>query len=117
MAKSTRSKAKRTFRRVKREDGVFAATHAARLERLNQKLATIARTDKPRTKTDGEEMTEEQGWRLFALLGLMDPDEIEGLVWGESPVNSKCSPNRPRCTVEQSDDNAWLRNIATIAWG
>ncbi|OJA15309.1 hypothetical protein AZE42_00953 [Rhizopogon vesiculosus] len=38
MAKSTRSKVKRSFRAKKREEGVYAATEAARLNRLNSKL-------------------------------------------------------------------------------
>ncbi|KAL9712473.1 hypothetical protein Ac2012v2_003711 [Leucoagaricus gongylophorus] len=38
MAKSTRSKVKRSFRSKKRESGIYAATEAARLQRLNQKL-------------------------------------------------------------------------------
>ncbi|KAG9047831.1 hypothetical protein FS842_000536, partial [Serendipita sp. 407] len=42
MAKSTRSKTKRSFRRAKRDDSVYAATHAARLERLSKKLGEIA---------------------------------------------------------------------------
>ncbi|KZS97996.1 hypothetical protein SISNIDRAFT_449609 [Sistotremastrum niveocremeum HHB9708] len=45
MAKSTRSKTKRAFRRTKREEGIFAATHAARLQRLHSKLSAIASTD------------------------------------------------------------------------
>ncbi|GLB33589.1 putative protein of unknown function (DUF2423) [Lyophyllum shimeji] len=46
MAKSIRSKAKRTFRSKKRESGVYAATEAARLHRLNAKLASVASADK-----------------------------------------------------------------------
>jgi len=38
MAKSTRSKIKRSFRAKKREEGVYAATEAGRLHRLNSKL-------------------------------------------------------------------------------
>jgi hypothetical protein len=40
MAKSTRSKVKRSFRAKKRDEGVYAATEAARLERLHSKLTT-----------------------------------------------------------------------------
>ena len=39
MAKSLRSKVKRAHRRGKREEGVFAAAHRARLERLSNKLS------------------------------------------------------------------------------
>ncbi|KAL4081697.1 hypothetical protein V8B97DRAFT_2001839 [Scleroderma yunnanense] len=40
MAKSLRSKTKRAFRAKKRDSGVYAATEAARLNRLNTKLIT-----------------------------------------------------------------------------
>jgi hypothetical protein len=42
MAKSTRSKVKRSFRRVKRETGVYAAKDAARVQRLSNKLKATA---------------------------------------------------------------------------
>ncbi|KAG6890937.1 hypothetical protein C0995_000894 [Termitomyces sp. Mi166 len=45
MAKSVRSKTKRTFRNKKREDSVYAATEAARLHRLNAKLTAIVSKD------------------------------------------------------------------------
>ncbi|TFK43156.1 hypothetical protein BDQ12DRAFT_674490 [Crucibulum laeve] len=45
MAKSTRSKAKRSFRSKKRETGIYAATEAARLNRLNEKLVQLTKTD------------------------------------------------------------------------
>ncbi|KAJ8086372.1 hypothetical protein PM082_005195 [Marasmius tenuissimus] len=45
MAKSLRSKVKRDFRSKKREAGVYAAAHAARLERLHAKLAANAARD------------------------------------------------------------------------
>lgn len=57
MAKSMRSKTKRSFRRTKREAGVFAAADAARLERLSKKLADKVVADK-----DGDApMEEEEG--------------------------------------------------------
>ena len=45
MAKSTRSKVKRHFRAKKREQGVYAATEAARLHRLNMQLKALITTD------------------------------------------------------------------------
>ncbi|TFK76123.1 hypothetical protein BDN72DRAFT_810153 [Pluteus cervinus] len=42
MAKSTRSKVKRSFRSKKRQEGIYAATEAARLQRLNAKLLAVA---------------------------------------------------------------------------
>lgn len=47
MAKSIRSKTKRAFRAKKREDGVYAATHAARLQRLHAKINAIVHAPKP----------------------------------------------------------------------
>jgi len=47
MAKSIRSKAKRAFRAKKREDGIYAATHAARLQRLHAKIDAIIAAPKP----------------------------------------------------------------------
>ncbi|KAH7887941.1 hypothetical protein F5I97DRAFT_1935979 [Phlebopus sp. FC_14] len=46
MAKSTRSKVKRAFRAKKRESGIYAATEAARLDRLNAKLSTVRNKEK-----------------------------------------------------------------------
>ncbi|KAJ7667809.1 hypothetical protein DFH06DRAFT_229843 [Mycena polygramma] len=45
MAKSTRSKVKRSFRSKKRETGIYAATEAARLNRLHAKLSSVASGD------------------------------------------------------------------------
>ena len=47
MAKSLRSKVKRAFRAKKREEGVYAAVHAARLERLHAKIDAIVAAPKP----------------------------------------------------------------------
>jgi len=47
MAKSIRSKTKRVFRAKKREDGVYAVVHAARLQRLHAKIDAIAGAPKP----------------------------------------------------------------------
>lgn len=83
MAKSLRSKTKRTFRRVKRESGVFAAADAARLHRLSAKLKAKIGTDKdgdvllPQLVDDAAEGKEtEEGWCWFAILGLLDPDTL-----------------------------------------
>ncbi|KAF8204953.1 hypothetical protein BJ912DRAFT_15773 [Pholiota molesta] len=45
MAKSLRSKVKRSFRSKKRETGVYAAAAAARLNRLNSKLVEVTKKD------------------------------------------------------------------------
>ncbi|KAM5535672.1 hypothetical protein V8D89_010659 [Ganoderma adspersum] len=97
MAKSTRSKVKRHFRAKKREEGVYAATEAARLHRLSMKLRTLATQEgEDEEMPEGEEraenagaegMDEGAGWwsssdsmvdppLWFAALGLVDPDDI-----------------------------------------
>ena len=74
MAKSLRSKVKRAFRSKKRESGIYAATEAARLERLNARLLQIIKTDTTHVaegKGEGD-----SGWCWFACLGLLDPNDI-----------------------------------------
>ena len=69
MAKSLRSKVKRAFRSKKRETGIYAATEAARLDRLNARLLQITKTD----ATHSAEGEGDSGWCWFACLGLLDP--------------------------------------------
>jgi len=62
MAKSLRSKVKRAFRAKKREAGIYAATHVARLERLHAKVNAIVAAPKPihdEVLEDVEEVQEE----------------------------------------------------------
>ncbi|KAI0721843.1 hypothetical protein C8T65DRAFT_629349 [Cerioporus squamosus] len=61
MAKSTRSKVKRHFRAKKREEGVYAATEAARLQRLNMKLRALTTTTPAQEKAEDEMPVEGQG--------------------------------------------------------
>jgi len=82
MAKSTRSKVKRSFRSKKRESGIYAATEAARLQRLNQKLQHAMEKDQDGDQ-DGDikigstqENPEDPGWYWFARFGMLDPDDI-----------------------------------------
>ncbi|KAG6886070.1 hypothetical protein C0993_004060 [Termitomyces sp. T159_Od127] len=79
MAKSIRSKSKRTHRNKKREDSVYAATEAARLHRLSSKLAAIVSKDSEgnapaQGEEEGEDLT--PGWCWFASFGLLDPSDI-----------------------------------------
>lgn len=78
MAKSLRSKVKRDFRSKKRDAGVYAATEAARLHRLNAKLKSLVSTTE-----EGENPVEEEGgqedlpgWSWFASFGLLDANDI-----------------------------------------
>ncbi len=81
MAKSTRSKVKRSFRAKKRTDGVYAAVEAARLNRLHNRLKAIATTELDVADEEGDEMEEgarmetegdaaAAGWSPFWLAGL-----------------------------------------------
>ena len=89
MAKSTRSKVKRSFRAKKRTEGVYAATEAARLHRLNMKLRSVVTTSKDEDEempAEGDDAAEGEEWMeegragsspfSFAILGLVDPDDI-----------------------------------------
>ncbi|KIM23697.1 hypothetical protein M408DRAFT_332188 [Serendipita vermifera MAFF 305830] len=92
MAKSTRSKSKRSFRRAKREEyekSTYAATHAARLQRLNQKLSTIAQASTSTTsipQLGGEEEEKDASHTDQAALALGDSpaDATMDLDNGES---------------------------------
>ena len=97
MGKSIRSKTKRFYRAKKREDSVYAAVHAARLNRLHRKLKDITLTDKD-GDLDVEEVSEfsdekdsevqMQGRYPYLLLGLVDPED---LVVDRVPVRSKAT--------------------------
>jgi len=85
MAKSIRSKAKRSFRSKKRETGVYAATEAARLHRLNSKLTSVTSTSK-----DEEIPPEDEGGD-----DMQDPgDYIETKDSGELMAVDVQKPNR-----------------------
>ncbi|KAF8333324.1 hypothetical protein F5887DRAFT_893729 [Amanita rubescens] len=55
MAKSTRSKVKRAYRAKKRETGVYAAAEAARLQKLNDRLARVISSEKGKDNIPVEE--------------------------------------------------------------
>ncbi|KIM91053.1 hypothetical protein PILCRDRAFT_84114 [Piloderma croceum F 1598] len=95
MAKSMRSKVKRSFRSKKRETGVYAATEAARLHRLNQKLVATSTRDK-----DGDVPVEEAeeeannilGWSWLPIFGLLDHDKVTA---ESMEAMMQCSPAQP----------------------
>lgn len=77
MAKSIRSKSKRTYRNKKREDSVYAAAEAARLHRLNSKLAAVVSKDSGGVQGEEEEGEDFiPGWCWFATFGLLDSSNI-----------------------------------------
>lgn len=86
MAKSTRSKVKRSYRRDKREIGASAyhAADVARLARLSAKLrskfedapAIIATDSTEKEMRDADEDGSPAGWLEFAIFGLIDQDSI-----------------------------------------
>lgn len=86
MAKSLRSKVKRSFRTKKRTDGIYAATEAARLFRLNSKIRSNISSRTPKeleegspVAQDGEELAAEEqtGPYLFELLGLLEHEQLD----------------------------------------
>jgi hypothetical protein len=84
MAKSLRSKTKRSFRAKKREEGVYAAAHAARLQRLSSKLVETIKKDAEGdvsldAAADEELVDEVPGW-LTTALGFMPDFELEDLA-------------------------------------
>lgn len=94
MAKSTRSKVKRSFRSKKRETGVYAATEAARLNRLNAKLISVASKDK-----DGDALIEDAeenslGWCWFTVFGLLDADAVTAETMGSSSDSRSAEDTR-----------------------
>ncbi len=91
MAKSTRSKVKRAFRAKKRTEGVYAATEAARLQRLNAKLRALttagvdddaqeAGNPKDEEGEEGGEDVRMPGSCWFAALGLLDHLDVSPAV-------------------------------------
>ena len=93
MAKSLRSKVKRSYRSKKRDDSIYAATEAARLSRLNAKLRDTIEKD-----TDGDvELQDEAGWCFFAALGLLDPSDL-------SPESLSAGPALLECVQDGVDD-------------
>ncbi|KAG8685712.1 hypothetical protein FRC08_012950 [Ceratobasidium sp. 394] len=90
MAKSMRSKSKRSFRRTKRESGVFAAADAARLERLNRKLAAKVNADK-----DGDApMKEEEQVEVQEGTGVAEVEGEDATMSGEREDATSTTPKR-----------------------
>jgi hypothetical protein len=114
------------------EKSTYAMTHAARLERLSRKLAIIAQapsqavlpTGLSNTSSEmsqqGREIVEgedEQGWSLFALLGLIDPDEIAAFGPPLSSSYKRGSRRRPSSSSSESGSDAdWIRGLSAVAW-
>jgi hypothetical protein len=111
MAKSTRSKVKRTFRAKKRTQGVFAVADAARLQRLNAKLHALTTAAAAATAEEGEGEREQQDVDLpgscwFAAFGLLNHQDINPTLMqslGFPPSRpSAYSPHRPMSSFARS---------------
>jgi len=98
MAKSMRSKVKRTFRSKKREVGIYAATEAARLNRLNAKLVALSTKDK-----DGDVVVEDadegekDGENIENTNGAADQMELDGGAQSSAKsADARISTHGPR---------------------
>jgi hypothetical protein len=127
MAKSTRSKTKRSYRRVKREDSAYAVAHAARLERLSKKLADIANIEQPSASLERDDDSseerldmDEQGWPIFALFGLIDPDDISTFDTGHEHERRSYSKEKTwyarRPYTKPSDSRDLPENFSAFSW-
>lgn len=79
MAKSTRSKVKRAYRAKKRETGVYAAAEAARLQKLNDKLARVISSEKGKDDLPVEEHGKDDavaGLFCSPIFALLDSSDI-----------------------------------------
>lgn len=99
MGKSTRSKVKRHFRAKKREEGVYAATEAARLHRLNMKLKGIASADKEgdvelEDAESDEAINTVDGSCLYFFLGILDHEDVAPEVM-ETVAKARPALHRP----------------------
>ena len=109
MAKSTRSKVKRAFRAKKRTEGVYAATEAARLQRLNTKLRALTTTtttaevdddedgDNPKKEGEEERDDQDQDARLsgsfwFAAFGLIDHLDVSPAAMHQLSLGHRVPP-------------------------
>lgn len=93
MAKSTRSKVKRAYRAKKREAGVYAAAEAARLNRLNAKLAQIiagSEEDMPLDNSGGDDDIP-PGLFSFPVFGLLDSNNITSEVMHSFAKVARCN--------------------------
>ena len=100
MAKSLRSKTKRSFRNKKREEGIYAATEAARLNRLNEKLVAAAKKDKDGDVPidDAKEGHESLGLCSLLIFGLLDQNDIT--AEGMEAVAKQCPGQCEDCHLQ-----------------
>jgi hypothetical protein len=122
MGKSIRSKTKRSYRSKKRDDGVYAATEAARLERLSAKLAAKIAEPAQDTSVDHMDRTDAgegddggmPGWSYldYSLLGLLDhtlicPESLGTLLGRRAtPIDRGL-----RCRQQRNDRSPTRQNI------
>ncbi|KAJ7904320.1 hypothetical protein B0H14DRAFT_2426497 [Mycena olivaceomarginata] len=92
MAKSTRSKVKRSFRASKRETGIYAATEAARLNRLHAKLSAVASRDIPQDEEEEGAMEDDGELRAEEA----NRDAAESMQVDGEGSSKKISTHGPR---------------------
>jgi len=92
MAKSMRSKVKRAFRSKKRESGVYAATEAARLDRLNARLVQITKMDTTNVDKETSGEGEEESVRILDVSNGQTEVEMES----QGPRQSTHGPRGSR---------------------
>lgn len=105
MAKSMRSKVKRSFRSKKRETGVYAATEAARLNRLNSKLVT-AKDKREETLAEEGDGMELLGWSRLPIFGLLDQSDITTESMGKFMAGEGCICGSA-CNLSHLEDLRW----------
>jgi hypothetical protein len=97
MAKSLRSKAKRSFRAKKRTEGAYAVADAVRLNRLSAKLAKVAQTTPLMDDEDAEDDRLDEGEKIpgWLMFGLLDPEDINSDslgYWTQPAIRSTIRP-------------------------
>ncbi|TDL29317.1 hypothetical protein BD410DRAFT_779689 [Rickenella mellea] len=97
MAKSTRSKVKRSFRAKKREEGVYAAVEAARLQRLSSKLDAVRNQKVDEVVEDDAADVEPTGADdNLVLRSTGDGMHVDGNEDAQSAPTGKISTHGPR---------------------
>ena len=108
MAKSLRSKSKRAFRRIKREDpkSDYAIRDRIRLQRLNEKLKVLTAVERSDDEGEGEgdeELEEQVGAGRQGQDRIVDPEISKG-EWA-------CHTSQRLRLLDQSTQLYWLLGV------